>query len=76
MELIKFYFTGLVILLVAIFANLLAAQLGLKTWYDFLNQLGSGNALNFKDGIWLFIIYPIILGCSALFGNVIWKSVF
>ena len=76
MELIKFYFTGLVILVVAIFANFLAAQLGLKTWYDFLNQLGSGNALNFKDGIWLFIIYPIILGCSALFGNVIWKSVF
>ena len=76
MELIKFYFTGLVILVVAIFANFLAAQLGLKTWYDFLNQLDSGNALNFKDGIWLFILYPIILGCSALLGNVIWKSVF
>ena len=76
MELIKFYFTGLVILVVAIFANFLAAQLSLKTWYDFLNQWGSENALNFKDGIWLFILYPIILGCSALLGNVIWKSVF
>ena len=75
MELIKFYFTGLVILVVAILANFLAAQLGLKTWYDFLNQSGSGNALNFKDGIWLFILYPIILGCSTLLGNVIWKSV-
>ena len=76
MELIKIYFSGLVILVVAIFTNFLAAQLGLKTWYDFLNHLGSGNALNFKDGIWLFIFYPIILGCSALLGNVIWKSVF
>ena len=76
MELIKFYFTGLVILVVAILANFLATQLGLKTWYDFLNQWGSGNALNFKDGIWLFILYPIILGCSTLLGNVVWKSVF
>ena len=76
MELIKFYFTGLVILVVAILANFLAAQLGLKTWYDFLNQLGSGNTLNFKDGFWLFILYPMILGCSSLLGNLIWKSVF
>ena len=76
MELIKFYFIGLVILVVAILANFLAAQLGLKTWYDFLNQWGGANAINFKDGIWLFILYPIILGCSTLLGNVIWKSVF
>ncbi|MGB1362184.1 MAG: DUF7672 family protein, partial [Flavobacteriaceae bacterium] len=48
MELIKLYLMGLVVLVLAILANFLAAQLGLKTWYDFLNQWGAGNALNFK----------------------------
>ena len=51
MELIKLYMMGLVVLVLAILANFLAAQLGLKTWYDFLNQWGAGNALNFKDGL-------------------------
>ena len=74
MELIKLYFTGLLILIVAILANFLAAQLGLKTWYDFLNQWGNGNALNFKDGFWLFVIYPLILGCSILIVNMLWRN--
>ncbi|MGB2252193.1 MAG: DUF7672 family protein [Flavobacteriaceae bacterium] len=76
MELIKLYLVGLVVLVLAILANFLAAQLGLKTWYDFLNQWGAGNALNFKDGLWLFVLYPLILGCSLLIGNMLWKSVF
>jgi hypothetical protein len=76
MELIKLYLVGLVVLVLAILANFLAAQLGLRTWYDFLNQWGAGNALNFKDGLWLFVLYPLILGCSLLIGNMLWKSVF
>ena len=76
MELIKLYLMGLVVLVLAILANFLAAQLSLKTWYDFLNQWGAGNALNFKDGLWLFVLYPLILGCSLLIGNMLWKSVF
>ena len=76
MELIKLYLVGLVVLVLAILANFLAAQLGLKTWYDFLNQWGAGNTLNFKDGLWLFVLYPLILGCSLLIGNMLWKSVF
>ncbi|MGB2165066.1 MAG: DUF7672 family protein [Flavobacteriaceae bacterium] len=76
MELIKLYLMGLVVLVLAILANFLAAQLGLKTRYDFLNQWGAGNALNFKDGLWLFVLYPLILGCSLLIGNMLWKSVF
>jgi len=74
MELIKLYFTGLLILIVAILANFLATQLGLKTWYDFLNQWGNGNALNFKDGFCLFVIYPLILGCSILIVNMLWRN--
>ena len=67
---------GLMILIIAILANFLATQLGLKTWYDFLNQWGNGDALSLKDGLWLFVLYPLILGCSLLIGNMLWKSTF
>ena len=76
MELIKLYVMGLMILIIAILANFLATQLGLKTWYDFLNQWGNRDALNLKDGLWLFVLYPLILGCSLLIGNMLWKSIF
>ena len=76
MELIKLYVMGLMILIIAILANFLATQLGLKTWYDFLNQWGNGDALSLKDGLWLFVLYPLILGCSILIGNMLWKSIF
>ena len=67
---------GLMILIIAILANFLATQLGLKTWYDFLNQWGKGDALSLKDGLWLFVLYPLILGFSLLIGNMLWKSIF
>ena len=76
MELIKLYVMGLMILIIAILANFLATQLGLKTWYDFLNQWGNGDAISLKDGLWLFVLYPLILGCSILIGNMLWKSIF
>ena len=76
MELIKLYVMGLMILIIAILANFLATQLGLKTWYDFLNQWGNGDALSLKDGLWLFVLYPLILGCSLLIGNMLCKSIF
>ena len=76
MELIKLYVMGLMILIMAILANFLATQLGLKTWYDFLNQWGNGDTLSLKDGLWLFVLYPLILGCSLLIGNMLWKSIF
>tara|TARA_B100001059_G_scaffold66772_1_gene63397 strand:+ start:10075 stop:10305 length:231 start_codon:yes stop_codon:yes gene_type:complete len=76
MELIKLYVMGLMILIIAILANFLATQLGLKTWYEFLSQWGNVDALCFKDGLWLFVLYPLILGCSLLIGNMLWKSIF
>ena len=76
MELIKLYVMGLMILIIAILANFLATQLGLKTWYDFLNQWGNRDALSLKDGLWLFVLYPLILGCRLLIGNMLWKSIF
>jgi hypothetical protein len=76
MELIKLYITGIVILVVAILANFLASQLGLKTWYDFFEGMNSGQSLGLKDGLWLFVFYPLFLGGSALLGQFIWKNLF
>lgn len=64
MEWIKIYFTGIVILVVAIGANIIASYLGFKTWYDFLEGLGNGLSLSILDILWLFILYPLILGLS------------
>ena len=76
MELIKLYVIGMVILVVAILANFLASQLGLKTWYDFFEGMNSGQSLSLKDGLWLFVFYPLFLGGSALLGQFIWKNLF
>ena len=76
MELIKLYVIGMVILVVAILANFLATQLGLKTWYAFLEVMNSGQNPNLKDGLWLFVFYPLSLGGSALLGQFIWNSLF
>tara|TARA_B100000941_G_scaffold275335_1_gene237113 strand:- start:1696 stop:1917 length:222 start_codon:yes stop_codon:yes gene_type:complete len=72
---IKYYFIGLVILTVAIFANFTVAKLGLKTWYDFLDSLGN-SSLKLMDYLWLFAIYPLILGLTAKLGIIIWEKLF
>lgn len=76
MELIKFYFIGLMVLVVAIMANFLAVQLGVKTWYDFLEGMGNVEGLNIKDILWLFVFYPLTLGGSAFLGDFIWSNFF
>ena len=76
MELLRFYFIGFIILFMAILANFLASQWGLKTWYDYLNSWGNEEALILNDGLWLFIFYPLILGGSAQIGNMLWKNLF
>lgn len=71
MEWIKMYFIGIVILVVAIGANIIAAYFGIKTWYDFLEGIGNGLSLTMLDIVWLFILYPLILGLSVELGRVL-----
>ena len=73
---IKYYFIGLIVLSVAILANIIAAKLGLKTWYDFLNSIGDGSSLKLLDYLWLFAVYPLILGLSTKLGTMIWDKLF
>lgn len=64
MQLFYAYITGLVILLLAIVANGIANKLELTTWYDLLTKKQKPTALSI---LWLYIIYPLILGLPVLF---------
>jgi hypothetical protein len=77
---IRTYLIGLFILLTAIGANAFAAKLHLKSWYDFLFGLSDSKAywaeITIKDGLWLFFLYPMILGLGSFFGNFIYFKFF
>ena len=77
---IRLLFTGFFILTGAIISNLFAPKIQLKTWYDFLQgilvSLSFWNQVSFKDLVWLFFIYPFLLGLSAQAGNFIYQKIF
>lgn len=64
MKYIRVYLTGLLFLLAVLLINTLAGFLGLMNWYQFINDPGTINTLDF---VWLFIGYPITLGTAAIF---------
>jgi len=73
---IKFYIDGICILLVAIFANLLASKLQVQSWYSFLTEWSEKGGsvwgqLLIRDWLWLFLAYPIILGLAVPLGRTI-----
>ena len=76
----RIYFLGIFILLIAILANLMASKLELLSWYDFLKGLTNSpsfwSTLRLKDGLWLFLLYPFILGSGALLGDLLFSKVF
>lgn len=61
------YIVGLKILFIAIVLNILAHFVGLSTWYDFIND--PTKILSWDNYIFLFIVYPFLLGFVAL-----WKK--
>jgi len=70
---IKLYIIGVVILLTAILANIIASYANLNTWYDFYYTIlkKGGFLQGFKelsmfDVLWLFFLYPLILGFGYL----------
>ena len=70
---LRIYVIGLSILFVAIIANFFAKIIGISTWYDFLNSFTDSTTSNFKlvDYLWLFFIYPFILGLGYFLGELI-----
>ena len=77
---IRLYFIGFFILVGAIASNTLAAKVQCKTWYDFLQGMLETftfwNQVRLKDIIWLFFIYPFLLGLSAHIGNLLYQKIF
>lgn len=78
---LKIYFIGLVILLAAILFNGVVNKWGITGWYDFINQLliqgiRIFQKLTIMDYIWLFLLYPILLGVAASFGDFLFDWVF
>lgn len=67
----KLLFSGFSILFIAITVNLIVSYFGLSTWYGLLNnieQLGlvdSFAQLRFFSILFLFLVYPFILGLTA-----------
>ena len=80
MKVTRLYVIGILILLGAILANIIATKLNLKSWYDlFLGVSENSNywsQIRIIDGIWLIIIYPLYLGFSAYIGNIIYQKLF
>jgi hypothetical protein len=69
----KIYLVGIIILVAAVLLNVMAGWLGLSTWYSFLqdaSQKGVSHAfqgLNALDYLFLFLLYPGLLGLAAYF---------
>ncbi len=76
---IRVYFIGLFILITVIIANVIAAKLQLKSWYALLDGLTNSSPLSdlltLKDSLWLFILYPLILGLGAVVANLLYLKI-
>ena len=71
---LKIYFLGLIVLMVAIILNGLVSKWGITGWYDFINQLLLQGKQVFRrltiiDYTWLFLMYPFLLGVAAKLGD-------
>lgn len=64
MQLFYAYIAGLVILFLAIVANGIATKLKITTWYDLLTKKQKPTSMSI---LWLYIVYPLILGLPVLF---------
>ncbi|MBT8324241.1 MAG: hypothetical protein HKP45_04135 [Winogradskyella sp.] len=78
---LRLYIIGIAILVIAIIANALIIKLGIKSWYDFLQLLGSDglstlNRMTALDHLWLFIGYPFVLGLGYYLGDKLYALLF
>ena len=66
LEFLKYLIYGWIILIVAIPVNFIAKEIGLITWYGFLVFKDS---IGFLDVVFMFILYPLILGSAIGIGK-------
>ena len=68
LEFLRYFIYGWIILIAAIPVNIIAKKIGLLTWYDFLVFKKS---IGLLDGIFMFIVYPLIFGAIIYFLRII-----
>ena len=78
---LRIYIIGISILLIAIVINIIAEYFNLTTWYEFISLLSSEGMLDlrkvgFINCIYLFIIYPMLLGLGYKLGNKIYYYIY
>ena len=71
---LKLYLVGLIILLVAILANIISGALGITSWYDFSRLIYTEGSkglrkLSIADWGWLLLLYPFLLGLATKLGE-------
>lgn len=68
------FLTGIIILVGAILINAIASTMGITTWFSFIDMTKSdGLSSAFREAgflswIFLFIVYPLLLGSLAWIG--------
>ena len=71
----RLYIIGVLILIIAILSNFIVSKLGVATWYDFLNNIAKNEPNNYSiiDYLWLFILYPLVLGSGFFLGDLMYN---
>lgn len=72
-EILRTVLTGSVVLVAAIALNVAVQSLRIMGWYEFLTALSGEGAsvfgrMRWIDPLWLFLLYPLLLGVSARAG--------
>lgn len=77
---IRIYLVGVLVLLGAILANFLASIIKCKTWYTLIHGMIENpfffKEIKLQDCLWLFLLYPFLLGLSAYVGNLLHQKLF
>ncbi len=78
---LKIYLIGIIILVAAILLNGIVNKLGMLGWYDFINLLVDkettpSRKVHILDILWLFIVYPFLLGLAGVGGYYLYTSLF
>jgi hypothetical protein len=79
-QMLKLYIIGICVLFIAILANVLAGIFGLMSWYDAVVSLQKNGIAAMKqwkviDYVWLFLLYPMILGAAGFLGMKLYEMI-
>ena len=71
-KILGIFLIGIIILIGAVIMNILASVLKIDTWFSFIDKIGNNqtNQVSLISYVFLFLIYPFILGLLGYFAYV------